>query len=151
MDRHFDLLLITRNNLVKLMTTVSEEQIFVIPSGFKNNIIWNAGHALYAQQKLIYGLAGFPIRIPESFSSLFSKGTAPSEWKEKPDVKEIKALLIDTAAYLKEDYEKGIFKSYKEYPTSYGFVLKNIEDGIIFNNVHESLHLGTCMALRKLV
>jgi hypothetical protein len=151
MDRHFDLLSITRNNIVKLMASISEEQLFTIPSGFKNNIIWNAGHALNSQQKLIYALAGVPLRIPESLSALFNKGTAPSEWKESPDPNEIKALLIDTAAYLKEDYQKGVFKSYKEYPTSYGFTLKNIEDAIAFNNVHESLHLGIMMALKKLV
>jgi hypothetical protein len=151
MDRHFELLSITRNNIVKLMESISEEQLFIIPSGFKNNIIWNAGHALNSQQKLTYGLAGVALRIPEPFSALFSKGTAPSEWKEKPDVNEIKALLIDTAAYLKEDYQKGVFKSYKQYPTSYGFVLKDIEDAITFNNVHESLHMGIMMALKKLV
>jgi hypothetical protein len=58
---------------------------------------------------------------------------------------------MDTAAYLREDYQHGVFKSYKEYPTSYGFELKSIDDAIIFNNVHESLHLGTIMALKKLV
>lgn len=151
MERHFDLLLVTRNSIVKFMENVSEEQLFAIPSGFKNNIIWNAGHALNSQQKLIYALAGVPLRIPESFSVFFSKGTAPSEWKEKPDVKEIKALLIDTAAQLKEDYHQGIFKTYKPYMTSYGFELRDIEDAILFNNVHESLHLGTMMALKKLV
>jgi hypothetical protein len=151
MNRHFDLLNITRNNMVKLLGSVSEEQLFVIPSGFKNNMIWNAGHALNSQQKLIYGLAGLNLKVPDSFSALFSKGTSPSEWKEKPDVLEVKSLLMDTAAYLREDYQHGVFKSYKEYPTSYGFELKSIDDAIIFNNVHESLHLGTIMALKKLV
>jgi hypothetical protein len=151
MNRHFDLLNITRNNMVKLLESVSEEQLFIIPSGFKNNMIWNAGHALNSQQKLIYGLAGLNLKVPDSFSALFSKGTSPSEWKEKPDVKEIKSLLAETASYLREDYRNGVFKSYKEYPTSYGFELKNIEDAIIFNNVHESLHTGTIMALKKLV
>jgi hypothetical protein len=151
MNRHFDLLNITRNNMVKLLESVSEEQLFIIPSGFKNNMIWNAGHALNSQQKLIYGLAGVPLRIPESFSVLFSKGTSPAEWKEKPDVKEIKSLLVETTAYLRKDYQNSMFKSYKEYPTSYGFELKSIEDAIMFNNVHESLHMGTIMALKKLV
>jgi hypothetical protein len=151
MNRHFDLLNITRNNMVRLLDSVSEEQLFLIPPGFKNNMIWNAGHALNSQQRLIYALAGVSLKVPESFSALFSKGTSPVDWKEKPDVKEIKSLLIDTEDSLREDYRKGIFKSYKEYPTSYGFELKSIEDAIIFNNVHESLHLGTMMALKKLV
>jgi hypothetical protein len=151
MNRHFDLLNVTRNNMVKLLDSVAEEQLFMIPSGFKNNIIWNAGHALNAQQRLTYGLAGVSLKVPESFSALFSKGTSPADWKEKPDMKEIKSLLMATATGLKEDYNKGVFKSYKAYPTSYGFELKSIEDAIVFNNVHESLHLGTMMALKKLV
>jgi hypothetical protein len=151
MNRHFDLLSVTRSNMVKLLSSVSEEQLFVIPKGFNNSIIWNAGHSLNSQQKLIYGLAGAPMRIPDSFSAFFSKGTSPSEWTSRPDVKQVKELLVDTAAYLREDYAKGIFKSYKEYPTSYGFELKSVDDAIIFNNVHESLHLGSMMALKKLV
>jgi hypothetical protein len=151
MERHFDLLSVTRNNIIKLINGISEEQLLVVPSGFKNNIIWNAGHVLNSQQKLIYGLAGVPLRIPETFSPFFSKGTSPSEWNERPDVKQVKELLLSTVPLLKEDFDNRLFKSYKEYPASYGFVLKNVEDAIIFNNVHESMHLGTMLALRKLV
>ncbi|MFL5729389.1 MAG: DinB family protein [Cytophagaceae bacterium] len=151
MDRNFDLLEITRNNMIRLMSGISEEQLFTIPAGFNNNIIWNAGHSLNSQQKLIYGMAGIPLRVPESFSAFFSKGTSPSEWQKRPDVNEVKKLMLETVQLLKEDYKKGVFKTYKAYPTSYGFELKNIEDAIVFNNVHEGLHLGTAMALKKIV
>ena len=50
---------------------------------------------------------------------------------------------------MEEDYHKGVFKTYNEYTTSYNVTLNNIEKAIMFNNVHEGLHLGYIMALKK--
>jgi hypothetical protein len=52
---------------------------------------------------------------------------------------------------LEEDFEAGIFKEYSAYKTSTGFVIDSMEKAIIFNNFHESLHLGVIMSLKKLV
>ena len=52
---------------------------------------------------------------------------------------------------LEEDYNNGVFTSYKEYPTSTGFVLDSMDTAITFNNFHESLHLGVIMSIKKLV
>ena len=45
------------------------------------------------------------------------------------------------------DYQKNLFEKYNTYMTSYGFELFSIEDAITFNNSHESMHLGTVIAL----
>ena len=50
---------------------------------------------------------------------------------------------------LKADYEKGLFKDFKPYATSFGMELAAIEDAILFNNAHEAMHLGTMLAIRK--
>ena len=34
--------------------------------------------------------------------------------------------------------------------TSYNVILKTVEDAIVFNNIHEGLHLGYMMALNRL-
>jgi hypothetical protein len=52
---------------------------------------------------------------------------------------------------LEEDYEAGIFTEYSAYKTSTGFEIDSMEKAIIFNNFHESLHLGVIMSLKKLV
>jgi hypothetical protein len=151
MERQFDILNITRNNILSLLEKLSEEQIIVVPPKFNNNILWNAGHVLNSQQRLCYGLTGNPLYIPESYGPLFSKGSSPKDWKETPPIGEIKRLLMETTPLLKEDYHKGIFKNFKEYTTSYGYTLRSAEDVICFNNVHEGVHFGVMMALRKLV
>lgn len=39
-----DMLAQGRKNLVGLISRLSEKQVNLIPSGFKNNLIWNFGH-----------------------------------------------------------------------------------------------------------
>jgi hypothetical protein len=151
MKKQFDILDITRKNILSLIEKLSDEQLIMIPEKFNNNILWNAGHVLNSQQKLCYALTGNPIYVPEIYSTLFSKGTSPRDWKKTPQIEEMKRWMIETARYLREDYKKGIFENFQEYKTSFGYELKSIEDVICFNNVHEGLHLGVMMALRKLV
>ncbi|MDB9932132.1 hypothetical protein OAD28_05360 [Flavobacteriales bacterium] len=52
---------------------------------------------------------------------------------------------------MEEDLNTEMFKEFKEYTTSYNVTLSNIDDAVKFNNVHEGLHLGYAMALRKMV
>jgi hypothetical protein len=54
-----------------------------------------------------------------------------------------------TTDRLDRDYQEGIFRHYVPYKTSYGVELNNIDDAIIFNNIHEGLHLGYMMAMVK--
>lgn len=151
MKKEFEILRVTRQNIFRSIEHLSEEQLTKIPHGFKNNILWNAGHIVSAGQKLTYGLSGLPLRITEDISPMFGKGTSPQEWTGTPDIKKIREWLTATTDWLEEDYLKGIFKTYKEYPTSYGVVLRNIDDAIAFGNTHEAVHFGVIMALKKLV
>ena len=61
----------------------------------------------------------------------------------------IKGFLFSTVEWAQEDYEKGIFKEFKEYTTSLNVTLKNVEDAITFNVFHEGLHLGVVLSLQK--
>ena len=62
---------------------------------------------------------------------------------------QIKELALNTIDRLDRDYQEGIFRDYVPYKTSYGVELNNIDDAIIFNNIHEGLHLGYMMAMVK--
>jgi hypothetical protein len=151
MNREFNILKITRANILKTIANLSDEQLVKIPQGHNNNILWNVGHIVSSNQKLTYALSGNPMRIEEELLVLFGKGTDPKQWKSTPDIKKVKEYLTSTAIWLEEDFNKGIFKSFKEYETSYGFPLKNIEDAISFGNTHEAVHFGIVMAMKKLV
>jgi hypothetical protein len=66
-------------------------------------------------------------------------------------VDEIKSLLFETINQTKADYDNQIFKNYNEYPTSTGFILKSVGDALAFNNLHEALHIGIMMSIRKFI
>jgi hypothetical protein len=81
----------------------------------------------------------------------YKKGTKPEKDATQAEVDEIKSFLNVTIEKTDEDFNHNIFQEYQEYPTSTGFILKNVEGAIAFNNFHEGLHLGIMMSLRKLV
>lgn len=153
MNKQFEISKITRNNILKAVQSLSDEQLVKIPQGYNNNILWNMGHIVGSGQKLTYGMSGVPMRISEEFPAVFAKGSSPKEWKSTPDIKQVKEYLSTTSALLEEDYNKGIFngKPYKEYETSYGFIIMNVNDAISFCNVHDAVHFGIIMALKKMV
>ena len=149
MNYDFEILGITRNNILNAVKDLSMEELHEIPKGFNNNIAWNFNHTVVVQQLLCYGLSGLPVEIDPEIIKRYSKGTAPTEEILEADFELCKVFLVKNIHKTKDDYEKGIFKTYKEYTTSYNITLKSIEDAIRFNNVHEGLHFGYIMALKR--
>lgn len=49
MQKHFEILLKTRQLLLKITENLTDEQLNKIPQGFKNNIAWNIGHLVVMQ------------------------------------------------------------------------------------------------------
>ncbi len=89
--------------------------------------------------------------VSDEMIEKYKKGSAPKEKSTQIEVDQIKSLLFATINQTKEDYLNKIFKNYHEYSTSTGYVLRNIEDAISFNNFHEGIHFGIIMSLKKLV
>ena len=141
----------SRNIISKILENHTVEQLNKIPEGFKNNLIWNIAHIVVTQQLLVYKFSGLSMLVSDELVQKYMKGTKPEHDVSQAEVDEIKSLLFSTVEKTKEDYVKGIFKNFQEYPTSTGFVLKNLEDAIAFNNFHEGLHIGILMSLRKLI
>lgn len=81
----------------------------------------------------------------------YRKGSKPTGIIQESEIAVIKNLLITIPEKSIKDYKNGIFAQYSPYMTSFNINLTSIEDGIKFNNYHEGLHVGTIMALRKLV
>ena len=148
MTKNFEHLTAIRNNFKSIMEGLSFEQLNHIPTGFKNNTIWNIGHTLVTQQLLVYALSGNKMRFEDDFINAFRKGSLATEVSQET-IDLIKENLFTSVDQMREDYEAGLFKQYKEYPTSFGLTLQTIEDAIHFNNIHEGVHLGYVMAMRK--
>ena len=151
MKGHFHKLKVGRNLLLKSIKGLSDEQLNTIPDGFGNNIIWNLGHILVTQQLLVYALAGNTPRISKERIEFFRKGTKPDQIISASEMKSILEDIEKTVNQMETDYGNGLFKTYKEYPTSYGLTLKTVEEAIQFNNIHEALHLGYILAMKKMV
>lgn len=145
----FHLLKTTRQHLLSIIDDLLPEQLTVSPPGFRNNILWNAGHVIVTQQLLFYGRAGQPMRVPDDFVERFRKGTLPEPSLSATTIDFIRENLLTTVDRAAMDYQNGLFNKYEPYTTSYGVELHTFEEALQFINVHESLHLGYVMAMRK--
>lgn len=145
----FDITLKNRKILKSFLENFTLSQLNKIPKGFGNNIIWNIAHTIATQQLLVYNLSGLPTIISEEMIESYRKGTKPERDLTQAEVDEIKGLLFSTIEKTKEDYNKGVFKTYNEYTVSTKSILTNVEEAIAFNNFHEGIHLGYILALKK--
>ena len=151
MKNHFDLLKTTRNNILKCVDGLPLEVLNKIPQGFNNNLAWNMGHVVATQQLLCYGLSGNNMLVENDFIQKYRKGSKPESDIDQSELDFIKNQMIVLVDKTEDDFANGIFQNFKEYPTSYGATLRSIEDAIIFNNMHEAMHLGYMLSMRRTV
>ncbi len=149
MDYEFKILRQSRALLGKLYSGFSEEQLTTIPEGFNNHLLWHFGHVVVTQQLLCYKLAGVPMHVTDAQVNMFRKGTSPREWDHLPERDFIDRQLTSLVDVMENDYKNGLFKEHEIYPTSFGITLTSIEDAIRFNNIHDGMHIGYILAIRK--
>ena len=126
-------------------------QLNKVPTGFNNNLIWNIGHVVVAQQAIIYKGANLPMNVSDDLFNLYKSGTKPTHDVSQNEVDEIKTLLISLIEQTEKDFSNGKFVSINERTTGTGFHLASIKDAFEFNNYHEGLHFGCMMSIRKFV
>lgn len=151
MKEHTQLLREIRTTLVKELDGLTLEQLNHIPESHNNNIIWNIGHCLVVQQLLCYGLSGLPPYVDKSIGMKYKKGSTPTEAVTQEEVNWVKEMLLKSVDLLEKDLEEGKFKNFNPYTVGFGTHLESIEDTVRFNNVHEGIHYGYLLALKKLV
>ncbi len=139
----------TRLHLLELIKPLTIEQLNRIPQGFNNNIVWNVGHIIAAQQGVCYLRAGIDMRIDTSLHTKYKPETRPEAFVTQEEVDVLKQILITTVAQLQTDYTDQIFSSYIPWTTRYGVAIDNIEQAVGFLPFHEGLHLGYIMAQRR--
>ncbi|MFK5957602.1 MAG: DinB family protein [Lutibacter sp.] len=151
MQQEINILKKSRQLTLKAIENCTIEQLNKIPERFKNSIAWNITHLVVTQQLLCYKLSGLECLVSEEMIHNFQKGTAPTYSISENEFEAIKKQFISLPEILEEDYSKGIFKKYIEYKTSVEITLNSIEDGVIFNNYHEGIHLGIILQLLKFI
>lgn len=141
----------TRRNFIELIDSLSIEQLNEIPTGLNNNIAWNFGHIVVTQQLLCYSLAGLSPKMDASLIAKYRKGAKPDDFIDAEEINTLKSLSYSLLDELENDLKTTIFSNYKPYPTSYGFELTNIDDAVSFFAIHESMHYGIALTVKKMV
>ena len=149
MQKQIELIKQTRNKFIQLVEGLSIEQLNEIPAAMSNNIAWNFGHIVAAQQGLCNALSGVALNVDPEFIAHFKKGTAPENFISKEIINQFKKYIVSNIEDLEKGLGENIFAQYQPYTTSYGYALNNIEDAVRFVAVHDALHLGYSMAIRK--
>ncbi len=152
-NKQFDILEKTRKVILKIIDNLSIDQINKIPSGFNNNVAWNLAHLVVTQQLLCNRFSGLDCYVNEDAINSYKKGTAPHPDRKmtEKELLNFKELLLLNIDRLKSDYHGGKYKEYNNYTTSMDINLNSIEDAIAFNNMHDGLHLGSILALKKYI
>lgn len=127
------------------------DQLNKVPDGFSNNLIWNIGHVVVAQQALIYKTSDLQGYISSELFELYKPGTKPTGQTSENDANELKRLLISLIEQTEMDFSDGKFVKFNERMTGTGFYLSSLKDAFEFNNYHEGFHLGCMINIRKFV
>ncbi len=137
--------------LLEQIKGLNTDQLNLVPPGFNNNIIWNLGHLVAAQQGLCYARAGLKPLVDENYMATYKPGTKPYGPVSESEVNEIKLLLQSTLLALQQDVEKKIFSGYTAFTTRYGAAINTIEDAVQFILYHEGLHTGVILSMVKII
>ena len=151
MKQHLSILAHNRAIYSRFLKSFSLEQLNSVPKGFNNNIIWNVAHALVTQQSIMYSLSGLPALVPQEWVDGYRKGTRPEGDVSQEFVTAIDEALTSTMDQLQKDLEAGIFENFQPYATSTKMELTSIETAFPFVLFHDGVHIGSVLALAKLV
>jgi len=151
MTKQFEIIRKTRSFLLESLKELTTEQYNKIPEGFNNNIIWNLGHMIAAQQGICYSRAGFAPKMSEEFINSYKSGSKPEKQVSADEIENIKSLLLTTIDLLETDYNNETFGGYVSWTTRYSIEVTSIDDAIKFLPFHDGLHSGCTGALKRLV
>ncbi len=151
MHKLFETAVFTRKSLLGILDAMSVEQMLRIPEPHRNSVFWNVAHLMVTQQLLFYRLSGLPLRIEEGWVERYGKGSSASEQVSAQDIDFVRKNIVSLCEQAQQDFEKGLFKSYKPYMTSTGIELTSLEEALEFSAFHDGIHLGVVLSLKKLV
>jgi hypothetical protein len=152
MNQEFEFIINSRKAFIRLIDSLTIEQLNKIPDGYNNNIIWNFGHIVVSTQTLSYVRTGI-LQDASSvkFNEYYKRDTRPTYTVTETEVAELKAIALESIEKIKEDYAKGIFANTTPFSTgTYGVPLNSIEEVLITSIGHDNLHYGYSLALKRL-
>lgn len=151
MTKSIDFLIQPRIKILNVLEEFSLDQLNEIPAGFNNNILWNLGHMVAAQQGVCYTRAGLNRIVSDEFFMAYKPESKPEKYIDVAEFENIKQLMFSTLEKFEIDFQNNIFTNYPAFTTRYGIELASIDDAVQFLPFHDGLHIGYIMSLRKVV
>ena len=144
-------LMICRGYMSMHTKGLTDEQLLEVPEGLENNILWNLGHLYDSHCGMTYGRCGVDNPCPESYADLFKGGTKPADWAETPSIEEVVGNFDGIMDKIIADYSSGVFANFEANELAPGMKLDSIEDTFGFLLIHESVHHGNIISMRRLI
>ena len=141
----------TRSFFLNSISDLSVDELNETPPGFNNNIIWNLGHLIAAQQGICYLRSGLQPAVGIKYFEAYKTGTRPEHFVNAEEVEKIKGLFLTSLSQFASDFESRLFLNYTTFTTRYGVTITNIEDAFNFVPFHEGLHYGYTNALKRII
>ncbi|OZM56918.1 hypothetical protein CIB95_09105 [Lottiidibacillus patelloidae] len=142
-----------RHLTLSLLDSIEEEKINEVPAGYKNSVLWNAGHIYVSTEFMVIRQTGEELNIPDGYRDLFSGGTKPADWTvEPPSINEIKSLLKEQPERIKTSL-KGKTSNDLLYPFEIPNLIKLTTIGEVLNFAlyHEGQHTGFMKGLKNAI
>jgi hypothetical protein len=151
MNAPIDTLRKLRGFVLSLTDDLTPAELNTIPPGFSNNIIWNLGHLIAAQEGVCYKRNGMETHVEEAFFEAYKPGSRPEGPVGVGEIANIRGMALTSIDMLEEDLGLGRFENYQPWTTRYGVEMSSIEDALQFLSFHEGLHTGYIMAMKRVV
>jgi len=142
---------VSRGYLLQVIDGLTDEQMLEVPEGAVNNVLWNLGHIVNAHDRFTYGACEVESDVPESYTDLFTGGTSPSDWQSPPSIEEVMGHIKEATEKTYADYAAGKFDNYNAFELTPVLKIKNIDDALQFNCLHEGVHIGIILSLKRLI
>ncbi len=141
----------TRGFTLEAADGIVRDKLLKIPKGFNNNLLWHLGHIVVVQAALLYKRAHRQLPVPDSYFGEFYNGTSPADWGRPPDTDRLFADLRAIGNTITEDFRAGVFRAYDPFVLGNGVAINDAEEALAFHIMHEGIHLGMILSLKKLV
>lgn len=151
MEKTFHTIKTVRENFLKLISGISIESLNEVPPGFNNNIIWNFGHIIASQQILCYEFTDNKPLIENCYISSYRNGTKPDHFIDNAELEILKENLLSTIDCTEHNLKNNLFENFRPKLLHFGLKLEDIQDALRWVPVHDAIHFGYSLALKKMV
>lgn len=150
----------TRSRMVTLLEDHNLEQLNAVPPGFNNNLIWNAAHCYVSTHRVAFvqnGVSDQEMTVmayhppTTDLTAAYQKGTRPTGDVDQAFVDDIIAALSHQPWMSGLAEQFLIPERYENWITSWGVELHSAGEALSYLNMHEGMHYGVMLALRKCV